>query len=101
VGATSSAGVSLSALVHRHRRTIMEGEARAQREGPGQLVVAGGPGIDHLRFRVEVYIAGEQRVVDHQAVNAGDSLRRPEGVERAYIGVHHGAQNFILRQRRT
>ena len=100
--------VALAPAVHRgddvlrgHRGSVVELEAVTQLEGVDLAIVTDSPGIDHLRFGVEVHIAGEQRVVDHQAVNAGDGLRRPEGVERANIGVHHGAQDLrltILRQ---
>ena len=84
-----------------HRRAVVELEPVAQSELIHLAVFADGPLVDHLRLRVELGIAGEERVVDHQPVDAGDGLRRPERVERADIRMHGDTQRLgLLRRRR-
>ncbi len=85
----------------RHRRTIMERQAVAQRERVDLAVIAHCPLVDHLRLRIEVAIEREERVVDHHAVDARDRLGGPERIQRADVGVHGDTQHLrLLRQRR-
>jgi len=77
----------------------MELEPVAQREAVGLAVVADGPAVDHLRLRLELDVAGEQRVVDHVGVDADDGLRAPEGIDRAHVGMHRHAQGLGLLRR--
>ena len=60
------------------RLAVVPFEAVAQGEGPGQLVGRGLVLVDHLRLDLAVGILGEQHVVDHVAVIAGDERRGPD-----------------------
>jgi hypothetical protein len=71
-------------------------EAITQGEAVGPAIVAHRPALHHLRLRLELVVAGEERVVDHHAVDAGDGLRGPEGIERADIRMHDDLQRLLL-----
>ena len=79
------------AIGRRHRRAVGELETVAELESVAELVVRDAPFADHLRLRVEIRVHGEERVVDHGAVIGGDVRGRPNRVEHAKIGMHHGA----------
>ncbi len=63
------------------RLAIVELEPVAQGEGPGELVVAHLPRVDHLRLDLELAVQCEQRVVDHVTVVAHDEGGGPDRVE--------------------
>ena len=74
--------------VFRHDRlAVVPQEAIAQREGVLQGVVAHLPGVHHLRPDFQVFVQGEQHVVDHVTVVAGDVGGGPDGVDDLQIGV--------------
>ena len=79
------------------RRSVMKFQPVAQRERVGELVRADLVFADHLRLRIELVVVAEQRVVDQHPVDARDGLRGPERIERAHVGMQHGAQNLLLR----
>jgi hypothetical protein len=86
-------------VARRDGRAVVPAQPVAQRHRVGQLVGADVVLADHLRLRDEVVVDAEQRVVDQQPVDPGDGLRRPVRVEGAHVGVHHGAQDLLLRGR--
>src|SRR3546814_4953542 len=45
-----------NAILGPYGRAVMPSQSVAQPEGPFELVVAPGPGIDHLRLRLEVLV---------------------------------------------
>ncbi len=65
----------------RHRLAVVPFQAVAQGEGPGELVGADRPAVDHLRLDLQLVVEREQRVVDHVAVVSGDQRRGPDRVE--------------------
>ncbi len=77
-------------------------EAVAQLEGPGELVIAHRPALDHLRLGLELVVEREQRVVDQVAVVAHDVGGGPDRIEDFQIRVHDHPQRLIrLRRRRS
>ncbi len=79
----------------RDRRAVVEFETVAQGEGPGELVVAHLPRVDHLRLDLEIAVQREQRVVDHVAVVADDVGGRPDRIEDLEIGVVDHSQSRL------
>ena len=71
----------------RDRLAVVPRKAVAQREGVLQGVVAHLPGVHHLRLDVQVLVQGEQHVVDHVTVVAGDVGGGPDGVNDLEVGV--------------
>ena len=70
------------------RRAVVPLEPVAQLEGPGELVVAHRPALDHLRLRLELGVEREQRVVDQVAVVADDVGGGPDRIEDLQIRMH-------------
>ena len=83
-------------VLRRDRAAVVEPQAVAQREFIGLAILADRVPADHLRVGAPVLVVPEQGVVDDHAVDAGDGLRRPERVQRAHVGVHHGPQHLLL-----
>ncbi len=81
-------------------RTVVEFEAAAQREAPGELVGRGGPCVHHLRPGLEVLVPGEQLLVHHHAEDARDDDRREHGVEAGKIGAGDNFEHLGLSVRR-
>jgi hypothetical protein len=82
------------------RRAIGPSEAVAQLEGPGELVVAHCPALDHLRLGLELLVEREQRVVDQVAVVAHDVGGGPDRIEDLEIRMHHDLERLGFRKRR-
>ena len=80
-----------------HGLAVMPFQAVAQREFIGELVVADGPFIDHLRLRLEILVEREQRVEDEIAEIAGDVGGRPDRVDAAEIGLGDEAECLCRR----
>ena len=78
----------------RHRLAVMPLQALAQLEGPGELVVAHRPALDHLRPRLELGIEREQRVVDEIAVIADDVGGCPDRIDDLEIRLHDDFQRL-------
>ena len=76
------------------RLAVMPLQALAQLEGPGELVVAHRPALDHLRPRLELGVEREERVVDQVAVVADDVGRRPDRIDDLEIRVHDDLQRL-------
>ena len=83
-------------VARRDGAAVVEAQPLAQGEAVGAAILAHGPALDHLRLRLELVVAREERVVDHHAVDAGDGLRGPEGIERADIRMHDDFQRLLL-----
>ena len=83
-------------ILRRDRLAVVEFQAVAQREGPGELVGRDGPGVDHLRLDLEVSVQRKQRVVDHVAVVADDEGRGPDRIEDLQVRMHDHAQRLGL-----
>ena len=84
------------------RLAVVPSEAVAQLEGPGELIVAHRPALDHLRLDLELAVEREQRVVDQVAVVAHDVGSRPDRIEDLQIRVHDHPQRLVrLRHRRS
>jgi hypothetical protein len=69
-------------------------EPVAQNEPIDQLVVAGGPAIDHLRLRLEILVERKERVEDQIPEIAGHIGRRPDRVDAAQISLRDEAQGL-------
>jgi hypothetical protein len=82
-----------------HLRAVMPFETGAQREMPGELVVADRPLVDHLRLRLEILIEREQRIEDEIAEIASDIGGRPDRVDASEIGLRDEAQRLRRRLR--
>ena len=95
------------AIGGRHRRAVVPLEAIAQGEGPGELVGAGLPAVDHLRLDLAGLVHREQRVEDMQREGPGDVHRRGMGIEDRDLGLQDDRQRFLgarrlrLEQRRS
>jgi hypothetical protein len=79
----------------RDRRAVVPFQPVAQSEGPGQLVVAQRPLVDHLRLDLAGGIGREQRIVDHVAVIARDVGGGPDRVEDLEIRMRHDPQRRL------
>ena len=76
-----------NAVLGRHGLAVVPFEPIAQREGPGELVVADRPFVDHLRLDLKVAVERKQRVVDHHAVVRADQRRGPDRIDDLEIRV--------------
>ena len=85
------------AILCRHRGPVMPLKAIAQREGPGELVLAHGPGVDHLRPDRELFIEREQRVIDHEPVMGADQRRGPDRIDDFEIRMQRDFQRTLGR----
>ena len=82
------------------RRSVVPLEPVAQLEGPGELVVAHRPALDHLRLRLELGVEREQLVVDQVAVVAHDVGGGPHRIDNLEIRMHHDLDRLgLLRER--
>ena len=73
----------------------MELEAIAQRKRVRQLVAAQLVLVHHLRLDLKLGIGGEQRVVDHVPVVAGDVRGGGDGIENAQVSLRNELEHFL------
>ncbi len=83
-----------------HRLAVMELQPVAQGDGVEEPVLADLVLVCHLRLHFEVLVDGEQRVVHHVAVVAGDVRRRPNRIEHAQVGFGYEAERLTGLRRR-
>jgi len=74
------------------RRTIVPGQAVAQRDGEGEAVRRDLVACRHLRVGTELLVEAVEKVVDHVAVDEGDGGRGPDRVGAGEVGLGHEAQ---------
>ncbi len=76
-----------------HRLVVVEAQPRAQAELPVQAVRRFGPGLSHLRLRLEPCVYRDQLVIDQVSVVAGDDGGGPDRVEAGQVGLRDHAQD--------
>src|SRR5215212_1190382 len=75
-----------------HRLAVVEFEAGTKLEGPGQPVVGGLLGFDHLALRLQLVVEAVERVPDERRGVADDVLGAPDRVEIGKVRLRHEAQ---------
>ena len=86
-------------ILGRHRRTIMESEARAQPEIPGQLIRAHLPALQHLRLEAARHVHRDQRVIDEIGKIAGHEGGAGNRVQILQPDIDHKAESPLARLR--
>jgi hypothetical protein len=87
------------AILGGHRRAVVELEALAQGESPGQPVLADLPALEHLRVVVPVRVDRDEGVEDHVGEDAGRVDRGDDRVEDLQLRVERHADDLVLRAR--
>ena len=80
------------AITPAHRLIIVEFQALAQRDRPGQPITADLMPRRHLRLHPILRIQPIKQVIDHEAVIAHNHGRAPNRVNTGQVGLRHEAQ---------
>ena len=73
---------------------VMEAQPAAQREPPHQSVLRDLPFGRHLGLRLQLRIPGEQRFVDHQTADGGNTRGTKHRVQQHDVVLRHDPQHF-------